>query len=142
MKNPDHSQDVVQETFLRLCAHPELEGSQNLPAWLYKVCRNLAIDNARYEQKILPIERATPLSSAPDAMELKKDAAVALRCIEALPQVQREVVKLRLLHELSYREIAEVTGRSVGTIGYQIHEGLNRLRAELSEPTNAKEQAG
>jgi RNA polymerase sigma factor (sigma-70 family) len=52
--------------------------------------------------------------------------------IAALPSDQREVLALRLFEEKSYREIAEVTGKKVGTIGWLISEGLQALSGRLA----------
>ena len=55
------------------------------------------------------------------------------RAIANLPVEQREVLVLRLFAERSYREIAEVTGRKVGTVGWLISEGLKALSGKLSQ---------
>ena len=51
--------------------------------------------------------------------------------IAALPTDQREVLAVRLFEEKSYREIADVTGKKVGTIGWLISEGLQALAGRL-----------
>ena len=45
-----------------------------------------------------------------------------------LTEQQQEVVRLKFLHELSYKEISEVTGLSLGNVGYILHHALVRLR--------------
>ena len=52
--------------------------------------------------------------------------------IAALPSDQREVLALRLFEEKSYREIADVTGKKVGTIGWLVSEGLQALAGRLA----------
>ncbi|HEM47267.1 MAG TPA: sigma-70 family RNA polymerase sigma factor, partial [Alphaproteobacteria bacterium] len=52
--------------------------------------------------------------------------------LETLPRAQREAVALRLVEDLSYEEIAQAAGCSVGTVKSRLHYGLERLRAELS----------
>ena len=55
-----------------------------------------------------------------------------LRGLDALPVDQREVLTLRLLEGHSYREIAELTGRKAGTIGWLVSVGLEALSRELA----------
>ena len=57
-----------------------------------------------------------------------------------LPEDQREVLVLRLFGERSYREIAEITGRKVGTIGWLVSVGMKALARELNVPVIALSQ--
>ena len=60
------------------------------------------------------------------------------REIGRLPVDQREVLVLRLLSERSYREIAEVTGKKIGTVGWLISEGLKTLSGNLAPLVRAE----
>jgi RNA polymerase sigma-70 factor (ECF subfamily) len=53
------------------------------------------------------------------------------RELEKLPADQREVLVLRLVAERSYKEIAEITGKKIGTVGWLISVGLQELGARL-----------
>ena len=57
--------------------------------------------------------------------------AVVERELQELPLDQREVLVLRLLAERSYREIAEITGKKIGTVGWLISEGVRALGGEV-----------
>lgn len=54
------------------------------------------------------------------------------RGIARLPADQREVLVLRLLGERSYREIADITGKKIGTVGWLVSTGLKALASELA----------
>ena len=54
------------------------------------------------------------------------------RGLSRLPADQREVLVLRLLAERSYKEIAEITGRKIGTVGWLVSLGLKALANELA----------
>lgn len=56
---------------------------------------------------------------------------VVARGLERLPADQREVLVLRLLGERSYKEIAEITGKKIGTVGWLVSVGLKALAREL-----------
>ena len=61
------------------------------------------------------------------------------RCQELLselPEREQEVVRLKFLHELSYKEIAEVTGLTAGNVGYILHHALLKLRRGLETPAS------
>ena len=73
-------------------------------------------------------------------VEERDTRAVVRRELEKLPVDQREVLVLRLLDERSYKEIAEITGKKVGTVGWLISVGLKTLGEKL-EPLITGERA-
>ncbi len=139
-------EDAVQEAFLRLAQSPptlppevvgtpRLEHSQ-LSSWLHKVTRNLCMDvmrsetrRRRREQEVAPREAAEGGLAAVEADDTRAAVEVTLG---ALPRDQREVLVLRLLGEKSYREIADITGKKIGTVGWLVSVGLKALSAELA----------
>jgi RNA polymerase sigma-70 factor (ECF subfamily) len=56
-----------------------------------------------------------------------------------LPANQQEAIRLKFQHELSYKQIAEVTQLSVSNVGFLIHTGLKTLRQRLN-PERPNEQ--
>ena len=104
-------------------------------AWLHKVVRNGCMDMIKTEGRRRTRERA---SAAPEAtqervpeVEMEDTQGTVRAAIAALPVEQREVLSLRLFEEKSYRDIAEVTGKKVGTIGWLVSEGLKALALRL-----------
>ena len=74
-------------------------------------------------------------SPAPDpaALAERTDAAAeVLRCLDRLPDNQREAIALKFAHGLSYKQIAEVTGHTVSNVGFLIHAGLKTVRQRLN----------
>jgi hypothetical protein len=59
-------------------------------------------------------------------------AAEVLRMLTHLPENQREAILLKFGHNLSYKEIAQVTGHTVGNVGFLIHTGIKTLRTRLT----------
>ena len=139
-------EDVVQDSLLKLArggveipaevaGDPEAE-RRVLSAWLHKVVRNGSMDVMKTEGRRRSRERA---AAAPEAaptrtpeVEVEDTKGFVRAAIEALPADQREVLALRLFEEKSYREIADVTGKKVGTIGWHISEGLRALAGRLA----------
>jgi len=66
------------------------------------------------------------------AVEEHDTRAAVERGLAKLPQDQREVLVLRLLGERSYKDIAQITGKKIGTVGWLISEGVRALAGELS----------
>lgn len=129
--------DVVQETFLQLCRQPQSKIEAHAAAWLYRVCRNRALDWLRKEKPMqdfpeeqvacLPDGNPTPAESA----EQNDKAQSIRRAMSQLPERQQEVLRLKFQHHLSYREIASITRLKTGHVGWLIHTGLAALKTTL-----------
>ena len=129
--------DVVQEAFAKLCQQPWPDIQTHSRAWLYRVCRNRAIDLLRAEGKMSQtIESQAQMETLSDTQAMSPhqqlDQAEQLELVRLqigkLSHNQQEVLRLRLQENLSYREIAEVTGLSVSNVGFQLHEALCNLK--------------
>jgi RNA polymerase sigma-70 factor (ECF subfamily) len=130
------AQDAVQETFLRLCREDRGKIQSRVAAWLFSVCRSRVIDMQRTHHAT-PIDASTVSvpDTSPDAMQLASDAEDKVHLNQLVDQLsprQQEVLRLRLQAGLSYREIAEVTGLTVGNVGFHLHEAIRRLRDVLA----------
>lgn len=135
----DRAADVVQETFLRMCRETRAGTAIQVPEWLYTVCRNHAIDIQRKERRMIQTSDDFVLdrpaaNGCPEGGLVRAEAQSALaRHVGRLSANQREVLRLRFQHALSYKQIADVTGLSVSNVGFLIHVALKSLRERLSE---------
>ena len=141
------AEDCVQDAFCRLADRPpEIEAGlvgdadaarAVLAAWLHTVTRNRAMDMLRSEQRRKRREeRSAPAEATAGGIDAVESADLGARIEQGLgrlPEAQREVLVLRLRSERSYREIAEITGKKVGTVGWLISQGLKALSADLAE---------
>lgn len=133
----ERARDVVQETFLKLCAADRQELDGHLVEWLYTVCRNKALDVRRKEQRMTTLADETfSLKASPDLppallAERRDSAGQIFDMLDRLPANQQETIRLKFQNGLSYREISEVTGLSVSHVGVLIHNGLKALRGKL-----------
>lgn len=138
--NAEDARDVVQEAFVKLCQQrwPDIE--KHAAAWLYKTCRNRAIDILRREKRMSTAKMGPELSGIPDQSAREPSEAAdrdeqlhqVRQQVGGLSQQQQEVLRLRLHDGLSYKQIAEVTGLSVSSVGFQLHDAISRLRSKLS----------
>jgi RNA polymerase sigma factor (sigma-70 family) len=128
--------DVVQDTLLRLCRQREAEVRDHVAQWLFTVCRNRAIELRRKHHGEAQLEEgiAIPAARLPHAtLERQQLLDHALEALQELPARRREVVLLKFSAELSYREIAEVTGLGLSNVGVILHEALKQVRERLRE---------
>lgn len=138
LRDPEKARDAVQEVFLRLCRQNRQDLTVSETAWLYTVCRNVALDQLRKDKRMKPespatIESAPAAGSPPDQQSQDRELKdLLLQRLEALPQNQQEVIRLKFQHGRSYREIAQITQMSVSNVGYLIHTGLRSLRQQLA----------
>lgn len=129
--------DVVQEALVRLWEHRrELRPSTGSLPYLYRLVRNLALDECRQHttrrrwlesDSAQPRHPATPL----EVVEVEELRMATARAIDRLPPRRREVFVLAHLHDLSYREIADIMGISSQTVANQLSAALADLRASL-----------
>jgi RNA polymerase sigma factor (sigma-70 family) len=130
---PQEAEDCFQETFLAaLRAYPQLEDDGNLRGWLLTIAHRKAIDSHRSRGR-----RATPVGDAPEvadprAERERKDEPGIWRLVAALPPKQRSAVALRFALDLPHREIAATLGTSEEAARRNVHEGVKRLRLELT----------
>ncbi len=137
--DPETARDIVQESLLRLCRADPTPVAGHLRPWLYRVCRNLAIDHLRKDGRMHALETTERLvdetgHAEPHAAAAEGDehSALAISVLTLTPR-QQEVVRLRFQDALSYREIAVVTGASVSHVGVLLHQALASLRRSMVE---------
>lgn len=135
LRDRNDAEDVVQESYLKaMRAFAGFRGDSARP-WLLTIVRNTAFswlranrsrgDHAEYNDAIHGSTMSTP-----EVESLGNERSRAInQCVEALPADYREAIVLREMEELSYSEIAEITGVPQGTVMSR----LSRARARLAE---------
>jgi RNA polymerase sigma-70 factor (ECF subfamily) len=137
--NKQDAEDVVQEACLRaLRFFPSFHGG-DARAWLLKIVRNTFYTWVQANRRMRGAAEFDENEFGPDSgvlnpeeVVLQKDSGVTLRkALEKLPANSREVLILRELEGMSYREIAEITGKPTGTVMSSLSRARNRLRQIL-----------
>jgi RNA polymerase sigma-70 factor (ECF subfamily) len=122
--------DAVQEGFARALRAKDQFNGGSLVAWVMRIALNAALDTRRRARLDQPLG-----DDIPDAMPVRADRDRELEgAIRALPPKRRMVVFLRYFADLSYAEIAEVTGTSEGTVAATLHRAHAALREKLTHP--------
>jgi RNA polymerase sigma-70 factor (ECF subfamily) len=138
VEDGDDVEEIVQRTFVR--AHDNLSGFRgeaSFRTWLFRIAINLSLNHLRDTNKTRPIRSedvdaiTNSLSTARlMAREAQRRLADVLRL---LPPMQRLAVELRLLHELSFRDIAEISECSEDSAKTNFHHGIKKLREAMAE---------
>lgn len=124
------AEDCFQETFLAaLRAYPKLGNSDNLRGWLLTIAHRKAIDHHRTNGR-KPVPMAEPPEIATEDPELSDNRVWAV--VAELPPKQRAAVALRYGSDLPHAEIAAALGCSPEAARRSLHEGIKRLRKELT----------
>ena len=131
------ARDVVQFTFMRLWEADRARVDGHLTGWLYTVCRNRARDVRRKERRMNPLDDSQAAvypspNPGPDvAAEKNETHAMVMAVIDGLSESQQEAFRLRFDDDLTYREIAEIMGVSLGKVSNLVTTALDALRTRL-----------
>jgi RNA polymerase sigma-70 factor (ECF subfamily) len=139
-RNEQDAEDAVQEAFLRAFRHFRDFRGGNARAWLLKIVRNTCYswlranrplqDAAEFDENCFPPDVH---SLNPEEIVLQNDSGTVVReALQKLPPTFREVIILRELEGLSYREIADITGMPAGTVMSSLSRARARLRQVLT----------
>ncbi|MFN2175384.1 MAG: RNA polymerase sigma factor [Anaerolineales bacterium] len=133
------AQEIVADTYYRLLvALKNRRGpTKNISAWLYRVAHNLVVDYYRGAsgQESLPID-SVQLAQPEDGTEriIEKEKLASVRqALWKLSDLQQQVIALRFLEGLSNEEVAEIMGKTVGSVKALQHRALAALRRTLEE---------
>jgi RNA polymerase sigma-70 factor (ECF subfamily) len=129
----EDAEDVVQEAFLRAySAFDSLRGDDARP-WLLTIVRNTAYTWLKRHRPTLELDENLAGPSNPEALLLASaDAGRVRDAIASLPPDFRTAIVLREFEELSYKEIAAVTGAPMGTVMSRITRARDNLKRILT----------
>jgi len=109
-----------------------LQDANAFGAWLLVIARNEALRLARARPRTVPLD-ATDGHVESDYVESARDDELGevMRALDRLPAHEQQVLMLRYFRDHSVANIAQITGRSVGTVTKQISRALQKLRERL-----------
>lgn len=140
----DSALDLTQEVFIKVYGslaryNPEYKFS----TWIYKIAHNAAVDHLRKhstreqslvnefdgEQRDMSVESHRP---TPEQETEREERRVEIETVvRELPQAYKELIILRHSHDLSYDEIAEVTGLPLGTVKNRLFRARDTMRHQF-----------
>jgi RNA polymerase sigma-70 factor (ECF subfamily) len=138
LRDEHDAQDAVQDAVLRALRYFDGYRDGDARAWLLTIVRNRCLTWQRREwarRSVIPFvgdvaDAADPREADAAAIEWSDRAALE-RLIGTLPTEFREVIALREIEDLSYREISEIVGVPIGTVMSRLGRARKRLAALL-----------
>jgi RNA polymerase sigma-70 factor (ECF subfamily) len=132
----ERARDLVQDCFLRLLEADRAEIGARTTVWLFHVCRNRALDLQERNRPMLALDAAEPppdprTATPVEHLAARDEQARLTALVEHLPSRERELVRLKFEHGLSYQEMSAVTGLTSGNVGFLLHKALRALRGRL-----------
>jgi RNA polymerase sigma-70 factor (ECF subfamily) len=154
----DEAEDLAQEVFVQVFkAIDQFRGDSKLSTWIYRIAVNLCKNRTKYlsrrhaseQDDVDAMHDRAPLSAAkgvsvgdisrPDELvEGMQLEAIVKRAIDKIDPEFREVLILRDVEDMSYEEIAAVTGLADGTVKSRIHRARAQLRALVEKAIGEK----
>jgi RNA polymerase sigma-70 factor (ECF subfamily) len=135
--NHEDASDLSQDVFLRAFRGlKRFRGQSSLGTWLYRigvnVCLNRMSVNRPPSEPIDAHQHIDHLSESPSERVLRQERAARVRgAVAQLPRKQRAALVLRVYHDLSHQEIADVLGSSVGAVKANVFHALQNLKKIL-----------
>jgi RNA polymerase sigma-70 factor (ECF subfamily) len=142
----DAALDLTQEVFIKVYGSLARYRSEfKFSTWIYKIAHNAAIDHLRRhtmreqalfdevagEPRELPITSGRPSPEQEYAGKERRAEVEAV--VHELPAAYKELVVLRHAHDLSYEEIAEVTGLPLGTVKNRLFRAREAMRQQFTQ---------
>ena len=127
------AEDITSQVFLQAMSKIKSfdESKGTFQAWLYQIARNLLIDEYRKRKPVEDIENHFDIASNVN-IENETNQTLSNEALQklllTLPEESQELVTMRLWDELSYSEIAQVTGKTEGSLKMQFSRIINKLQ--------------
>lgn len=137
VENREDAMDLAQEVFIKAFEHlSSFRRESSVKTWLYRIAMNHCINhvkkNAREFVEITEFTGSIRPSIQSD-IEGREQRAQLRRMVQYLPPKQKAILEMRINEELSYEEIAKMSGRSVSTIKASVFFALEKLRKLVKE---------
>ncbi len=144
VKNDQDAEDIVQESFLRAYKYFSSYQGGNSRSWLLTIVRNTCYTWLRENRaQGLTVDLNEEISSTEldkddpeQCLQIKGDQQSVVQALERLPVEYRELIVLRELEEMSYKEIALIAGVPIGTVMSRLARARQRLKEYLGQRYN------
>ncbi len=145
INNQEDALDLTQEIFLKAYKNiNKYNFKSQFSTWLYKLAINVCIDELRKQKKSnevltdeIPHNR-TYNDTPEDIVLSEEQEALIWRALDLLKEKERSVLVLREMEGLSYEEIANILGCSMGRVKSRIHESREKLKKALEKISKSR----
>ncbi|HFE45081.1 MAG TPA: sigma-70 family RNA polymerase sigma factor [Nannocystis exedens] len=138
LRDPCVAEDLFQDVFLTVLRDRTYRPTEGrFSPWLFRVARNRCLAEVRKQQTRRGLAEEVRLRwqppPSPSPERVVGDSTRVHAAMKALPEAQRQLILLKQLGELTYREIAALLGVAEGTIKSRLHTATVAFRRLLSE---------
>lgn len=129
LKNRDNSEDIVQIVFMKIMnMSKDLLPIKNEMSWIYSLTKNETLNYIRKQKDLVNIGEAYFLLEEDKEIEkiIEKDSYNNL--IKKLPEKDREIISLKILSNMSFREISNLLNMPIGTVQWRYYTSLHSLK--------------
>lgn len=133
-KNPDVAEEITQETFFKALKEiKHFKGSCSVKSWLCQIAKNLYLDHQK-RKTILPLDDIPETLSDTDIEQtfLQKNEALSIyKILHYLGEPYKEVFTLRILGDLSFKEIGDIFGKNESWARVTFHRAKLKIRENI-----------
>jgi RNA polymerase sigma factor (sigma-70 family) len=132
----DIAQDLLQDVWIRVIRGiARLRDGSRLRGWLFGIARRVLMDRLRREYAAPGLADLDPadLAAEPDPADSEADLAAMENALDSLPTIEREVLTLFYLRDLSLAELADALSVPIGTVKSRLFRARKLLRAAMLE---------
>lgn len=151
--NRDQAEDLFQETFVRVHERASQFRGENLKGWLFTIATRLTAGHFGRQKRMAAVSLSQPAQVCADGahcgtlegiipdggpgpqeeVQLEEKRQLVRAALGRLPEKQRAAVILSYYHHMTYAQIAETMGCSLGSVKTHIFRGMKRLSTLLEE---------
>jgi RNA polymerase sigma-70 factor (ECF subfamily) len=140
--NREDAMDLAQDVFIKAFEHlATFRGEASLKTWLYRIAMNHCINHVKkHTQEFVEVSEYTGSvhSTVHAQLEDREQREQFRQMVKMLPPKQKAILEMRINEQLSYEEIAKISGRSVSTIKASVFFAMEKLRKLVKDPTLQK----
>lgn len=127
------AEDILSDTFVKAWQKiGSVSSSESLSGWLYQIARNNVIDYYRVKKDFLPLDEVVDFLidavNPVDTVNLSLEQAKTLEILKGLTLEQQAVIKYKFFEDLSNEEIAQILGKTEGSIRVIQHRAIIKLK--------------
>ncbi len=136
LKNKENSEDVMQNVFTKIFELPEIKLPDNKEAsWLYTVTKNETITKLRKLKEDIDIDSIYNVSKDCKDIENIIDNDKYNKIIDKLDKKEQEIVSLKILGQLSFKEISKLMDIPIGTVQWHYYKALDNIKILIGNMT-------
>lgn len=130
LRNEAKAVDMVQQVFTSVYASRATFNGQNFDAWIFSIARHACLREKRIEQRTSPLEDSDAAIAEEQGLS-EVDLHLIRSAVDALPDDDRTIIRLRYFDDLSYNDISNLLGISVSAAKVRVFRARRTLAAVL-----------